>query len=83
MLYTPPRLESAASVNELNLDAPIMIETYIDSTGRVQNYRIIAGPDNPQIREKLNRGLLFVIFAPAQAFGRPVPGKVLISLSSR
>lgn len=83
MLYTPPRLESSASVTELNLDVPIMIETYIDATGRVQNYRIIAGPDDAQIREKLDRALLFYFFAPAQAFGRPVPSKVLISFSSR
>jgi hypothetical protein len=79
MLYTPPRLESSV---ELNLDTPIMIETYVDATGRVQDYRILSGPDNAQIREKLNRGLLFTIFAPAQAFGRPVPGKVVISFSS-
>jgi len=81
MLYTPPRLESSASVNELNLDSPIVIETYVDATGRVQNYRIISGRDDAQIREQLNRALLFTIFAPAQAFGRPVPGKVVISFS--
>jgi hypothetical protein len=81
MLYTPPRLESSPSVNELNLDSPIMIETDVDSTGRVQNYRIISGRDDAQIREQLNRALLFTIFAPAQSFGRPVPGKVVISFS--
>ncbi len=81
MLYTPPRLESSASVNELNLDSPIVIETYIDATGRVQNYRIISGRDDEQVREELNRALLFTIFAPAQAFGRPVPGKAVISFS--
>lgn len=82
MLYTPPRLESSAyPVNELNLDSPIMIETYVDAAGRVQNYRIISGRDDAQTREQLNRALLFTIFAPAQAFGRPVPGKAVISFS--
>jgi hypothetical protein len=80
-LYTPPRLESSASVNELNLDSPIMIELDVDATGRVQNYRIISGRDDAQIREQLNRALLFTIFAPAQSFGRPVPGKAVISFS--
>lgn len=80
-LYTPPRLESSASVNELDLDSPIVIETYIDATGRVQNYRIISGRDDEQVREQLNRALLFTIFAPAQEFGRPVPGKAVISFS--
>lgn len=83
MLYTPPRLESSAyPVNELNLDSPILIETYVDATGRVQNYRIISGRNDEQIREQLNRALLFTIFAPAQNFGRPVPGKVVISFSN-
>lgn len=82
MLYTPPRLESSAyPVNELNLDSPVLIETYVDATGRVQNYRIISGRDDEQIHEQLNRALLFIIFAPAQNFGRPVPGKAVISFS--
>ncbi|HEY6307826.1 MAG TPA: zf-HC2 domain-containing protein [Candidatus Angelobacter sp.] len=81
MLYTPPRLESSASIDELDLDSPLMIETYVDATGRVQNYRIISGRDDALTHEQLNRTLLFTIFAPAQAFGRPVPGKVVISFS--
>jgi hypothetical protein len=81
VLYTPPRLESSASVNELNLDSPITIETYIDTEGRVQNFRIISGPDDAQIREKLSRALVFTKFAPAQAFGRPVPAKAVIKFS--
>lgn len=82
MLYTPPRLESSTyPENELSLDSPILIETSVDATGKVQNYRIISGRDDEQIREQLNRALLFTIFAPAQSFGRPVPGKAVISFS--
>jgi hypothetical protein len=82
MLYTPPRLESSGyPENELTLDSPILIETSVDAMGKVQNYRIISGRDDEQIREQLNRALLFTIFAPAQSFGRPVPGKVVISFS--
>jgi Putative zinc-finger len=83
MLYTPPRLESSLSYpeSELTLDSPILIETSVDASGKVQNYRIISGRDDEQIREQLNRALLFTIFAPAQSFGRPVPGKVVISFS--
>jgi hypothetical protein len=80
-LYTPPRPLSSPSIDELNLDSPIMIETDVDTNGRVQNYRIISGRDDAQIREQLNRALLFTFFAPAQSFGRPVPGKVVISFS--
>jgi hypothetical protein len=81
-LYTPPRLESSGyPENELTLDSPILIETSVDASGKVQNYRIISGRDDELIREQLNRALLFTIFAPAQSFGRPVPGKVVISFS--
>jgi hypothetical protein len=82
MLYTPPRLESSVYTDsDLNLDSSLLIETDVDATGRVQDYRIISGRDDEQVREQLNRALLFTIFAPAQSFGRPVPGKVVISFS--
>ncbi len=80
--YTPPRLQvSEYPENQLTLDAPVVIETYVDATGRVENYRIISGRDDDQVREQLNRALLFTIFAPAQSFGRPVPGKAIMSFS--
>lgn len=82
MFYTPPRLESSAYADSgLELDSSILIETDIDATGRVQDYRIISGRDDAQVREQLNRALLFTIFAPAQSFGRPVPGKAIISFA--
>jgi len=76
--YTPPRLEM--SVYPV-LDSPVVIETYVDASGRVENYRIISGRDDEEVREQLNRALLFTIFAPAQSFGHPVPGKVVMSFS--
>jgi len=82
MLYTPPRLESSVYYDsDLNLDSSLLIETDVDATGHVQDYRIIAGHDDVQVREQLNRALLLMIFAPAQSFGRPVPGKAVISFS--
>jgi hypothetical protein len=82
ILYTPPRLESSAyTESQLDLDASLLIETDVDASGHVQDYRIISGPDDAQVREQLNRALLFTIFAPAQSFGRPVPGKAVISFS--
>jgi hypothetical protein len=81
--YTPPRLQlSEYPEPQLNLDTPVVIETYVDASGRVENYRIISGPDDEQIREQLNRALLFTIFVPAQSFGRPVPGKAIMSFSN-
>jgi hypothetical protein len=81
--YTPPRLQvSEYPEPQLNLDTPVVIETYVDASGRVENYRIISGPDDEQIREQLDRALLFTIFVPAQSFGHPVPGKAIMSFSN-
>ena len=80
--YTPPRLQlSEYPENQLNLDSPVVIETYVDASGRVENYRIISGRDDAEIREQLNRALLFTIFVPAQSFGHPVSGKAIMSFS--
>ena len=80
--YTPPRLQvSEYPEEQINLEAPVVIETYVDSSGRVENYRIISGRDDEDVRAQLNRALLFTIFAPAQSFGRPVPGKAIMSFS--
>ena len=82
IFYTPPRLESAAYTDtDLDLDSSLLIETDVDASGHVQNYRIVSGRDDAQVRAQLNRALLFTIFAPAQSFGRPVPGKAVISFS--
>jgi hypothetical protein len=80
--YTPPRLQiSEYPEPQLNLDSPVVIETYVDARGFVENYRIISGRDDEQIRAQLSRALLFTIFAPAQSFGHPVPGKAIMSFS--
>jgi len=80
--YTPPRLQlSEYPVPQLDLDSPVVIETYVDAGGRVENYRIISGRDDEDVRAQLNRALLFTVFAPAQSFGHAVPGKAIMSFS--
>jgi putative zinc finger protein len=80
--YTPPRLQlSDYPETQLSLDSPVVIETYVDAAGRVENYRIISGRDDAAVREQLNRALLFTIFVPAQSFGQPVSGKAIMSFS--
>jgi hypothetical protein len=80
--YTPPRLQiSEYPEDQLNLDSPLVIETYVDARGWVENYRIISGPDDEQVREQLSRALLLTRFAPAQSFGHPVRGKAIMSFS--
>lgn len=82
MLYVPPRLEmSGYADSDLNLDTPVVVETLVDATGRVENFRIISGRDDEEVRMQLNRALLFTVFAPAQSFGRAVPGRAVISFA--
>lgn len=80
--YTPPRLQvSEYPENQLSLDSPVVIETYVDARGFVENYRIISGRDDEEVRAKLSRVLLFTQFVPAQSFGHPIPGKAIMSFS--
>jgi hypothetical protein len=72
---------SAAADSALNFEAPVVIQAYVDARGYVQNYEIIAGPDNEDVRSQLNRALLFTTFSPAYAFGQPVPGTAVICFS--
>ncbi len=78
----PPQSAMSSSADiDLNLDTPVVVQAYVDTGGRVQNYEIIAGPDTEAIRSQLNRALLFTSFSPAYAFGQPVPGTAVISFS--
>ena len=86
-IYRPAHLEppqtAMASVadRDLNLTAPVVIQAYVDAGGRVQNYDIISGPDNDEVRSQLNRALIFTTFTPASAFGQPVAGTAVICFS--
>jgi hypothetical protein len=86
-IYSPARLQppqsamAASAETEMNLDAPVVIQAWVDASGKVQNYQIISGPDNEAVRSQLNRALLFTDFFPAHAFGQPVPGKAVISFN--
>jgi anti-sigma factor RsiW len=81
-LSAPARLQTTwPFAADLNLEAPVVIQAYVDVSGRVQNYDILSGPDNEGVRSQLNRALLFTKFSPAYAFGQPVAGTAIIYFS--
>jgi len=80
-LYMPPRLASSPFMDGMS-EGPIVIEAFVDYTGRLQDYRIISGEDNAEIRKQLDRSLLFTVFEPAKSFGQPTSGRVVISFSN-
>ena len=85
MFYTPPRLQYSAlpgmGVGSINADS-LVVEAYVDSTGRVEDYRILSGPkDSDKILPELNRTLILTTFRPATQFGRPTSGRAVLTFS--
>jgi len=82
-LYTPPQL-AAAPFDPLGAAGAesLVVEIAVDAQGRVQDYRILSGPqDAQQLLPKLNRMMIFTIFQPATNFGRPIPGRTVLTIS--
>lgn len=60
-------------------DEPILVETHIDTSGRVYGFRVLSGPDTPSVIHSLEQVLYFTVFDPATSFGRPTDGKAILS----
>jgi hypothetical protein len=61
----------------------VMVEATVGIDGSVVDYNILAGPNSPSIRRKLDQILLFSRFRPQVSFGRPIAGgRVLLSFST-
>ncbi len=88
MLYTAPRLQQSAfgsALDSIN-DESLVIEAYVDSKGRVQDYRILSNPDADkallsQIKKDMLIFTTFTTFRPATSMGRPTTGRAVLSFS--
>ena len=84
MLYTPPQLQATPfelSMGTASAEA-LVVEAYVGSDGRVQDYRILSAPENAQaLLPELKNMLIFTTFRPATAFGQPTAGRVVLSFS--
>jgi anti-sigma factor RsiW len=76
-LYNP--FEPAEGVADSN--NPVVVQAFVNGEGRVYDYKIISGNADTKTRSQLEDMLLFSVFAPAQVFGQPVRGTVLLSFS--
>jgi hypothetical protein len=84
MLYTAPQLQQSEFGTDLESISgdSLVIEAYVDSKGRVQDYRVLSSNDaNQQLPTPLKNMLIFTIFRPATAMGRPTAGKAVLSFS--
>lgn len=84
MLYTPPELAlSPFGLNQSISSDSVVLEATVDSSGRVQDYRVLASPeeDTAMVDQQVKNMLIFTIFRPATQFGRPTSGRVVLSFS--
>src|SRR6266852_4332564 len=78
MLYTAPQLQQSAFGTELDSinDDSLVIEAYVDSNGRVQDYRILSNPgEGTALLPQVKNMLIFTTFRPATSMGRPTAGR--------
>lgn len=84
MLYTAPQLQQAAfgtTIESVN-DESLVIEAYVDSNGRVEDYRILSdAKGSNQLLPQVKNMLIFTTFRPATAMGRPTSGRAVLSFS--
>jgi hypothetical protein len=88
MLHTGPQLQQSAfgsTLDSINDDS-LVIEAYVDSQGRVQDYRILSDSkeDNallPQVKKNMLIFTTFTTFRPALSMGRPTTGRAILSFS--
>jgi hypothetical protein len=84
MLYTAPQLQHSAlgtALDSISEDS-LVIEAYVDSNGRVQDYRILSDSgESKQLLPQVKNMLIFTTFRPATSMGRPTPGRAVLSFS--
>ena len=83
MLYTPPQLNSSPFLTTVGrMDGSLVVETYVDANGRVQDYRILAAPEGTEkLIPELDNMMIFTTFRPAMKLGTPTPGTVVLSFA--
>lgn len=81
---TTPQLEESAFGTTLDSikDDSIVIEAYVDSNGRVEDYRVLSNPENPKdLPTQVKNMLIFTTFRPATFMGQPTSGTAVVSFS--
>jgi len=62
---------------------PVVLQVFVDSRGRVYDYKVLSGQVDAQTRQSIDNLLLFSVFAPARSFDfdQPVRGTTVMSFS--
>jgi len=78
LLYSTAASGSVVTVR----DNPVVVEASVDSRGRVYDYKIVSGEQDPATRTQVANQLLGSVFQPATAFGIPVRGRVVVTFAA-
>ena len=84
MVNTAPELDQSAFNMSSSTITPnsLVIEAYIDSNGRVQDYHVISDPnDSQKLLPEVKQMLIFTTFRPALSMGEPTAGRAVLSFS--
>ncbi len=57
----------------------LSIETEVGHEGRVIDYHILSGPQNPEVTSWVRQVLSLAQFTPATAFGKPVESRIILT----
>jgi hypothetical protein len=63
------------------IPTPVVVEAYINDSGRVYDFRIVSGSDDATTRSQVENLLLASVFEPARFFGQPVRGLAVLSFA--
>jgi Putative zinc-finger len=62
-------------------DSVIVVEAYVNSQGRVYDYKIVSGSEDPAVHRQVVDQLMMSVYEPASVFGSPVRGRVVLTFS--
>ncbi|MBS1814166.1 MAG: zf-HC2 domain-containing protein [Acidobacteria bacterium] len=82
--FSSPRyLYNAAgtSADQLVTDQPLVVEADVNAQGRVYDFHILSGPTDHATASAVRDRMLHAVFEPAQVFGVPVKGHVVLTFS--
>jgi len=84
LVYAAPEFKASAYALQhgaISEDA-VIVEAYIDASGRVEDYRVLSSPEDvQQWLPQVKNALIFTEFQPATAMGRPAPGRVVLAFT--
>jgi hypothetical protein len=83
VLNTGPELQESAfgTMSSINAES-LVIEAYVDSQGRVEDYKILSDPgDSQELLPQVKRMLIFTTFRPAMSMGHPISSRAVLSFS--